>query len=182
MSRWKKWTLPVIGAGLALLSLWGWWGMGTASQLFPEKHEPPRAAARKTTVKQDAEADDEMPGKAIRRYDASTHRRSYPLKDPFHADAAGQAEEQRKEEAVSVSLPKAAPSPPATSRQERAAPALPVLKGVMAFGEKRRALLDIGGTSYTASVGEQAGTWTVQHIGEKSVDLANGPNSLHLSL
>lgn len=188
MGRWNKWTFPLLGAGVVLLSLWGWWGVGTASQLFPEKREPPRAAAQKTKPREDKDEGETPEDALVRRYDASTHLRSHPLKDPFHAEAAGKREvSENKEDSAppAVSSPGTGTSPVRGKRERQKAPPAvtrPVLKGIMAYGDKRRALVEAGGETYTAAEGEQAGTWTIVHIGDKSVDLAAGPDTLHLSL
>lgn len=170
----RRWILPLGALAVVGLTLWGIYGVGTAGTLLPEK----RAASSPVEVLPEEEDGLSM------KYDAALHRRGKPLQDPFHADALVPVEKGRpplpvvegREEAP------AGKAPGLKKKETSSASGLPVLKGVMAYGSQRRALLEIDGTSIVVKEGERAGPWDVSDIQDKKVTLVSGGNSLTLTI
>ena len=170
----RRWILPLGALAAVGLTLWGIYGVGTAGTLLPEK----RAASSPVEV-----LPEEEDGLSL-KYDAALHRRGKPLQDPFHADALVPVEKGRpplpvvegREEAP------AGKAPGLKKKETSSASGLPVLKGVMAYGSQRRALLEIDGTSIVVKEGERAGPWDVSDIQDKKVTLVSGGNSLTLTV
>lgn len=170
----RRWILPLGALAAVGLTLWGIYGVGTAGTLLPEK----RAASSPVEVLPEEEDGLSM------KYDAALHRRGKPLQDPFHADALVPVEKGRpplpvvegREEAP------AGKAPGLKKKETSSASGLPVLKGVMAYGSQRRALLEIDGTSIVVKEGERAGPWDVSDIQDKKVTLVSGGNSLTLTV
>lgn len=170
----RRWILPLGALAAVGLTLWGIYGVGTAGTLLPEK----RAASSPVEV-----LPEEEDGLSL-KYDAALHRRGKPLQDPFHADALVPVEKGRpplpvvegREEAP------AGKAPGLKKKETSSASGLPVLKGVMAYGSQRRALLEIDGTSIVVKEGERAGPWDVSDIQDKKVTLVSGGNSLTLTI
>lgn len=170
----RRWILPLGALAAVGLTLWGIYGVGTAGTLLPEK----RAASSPVEVLLEEEDGLSM------KYDAALHRRGKPLQDPFHADALVPVEKGRpplpvvegREEAP------AGKAPGLKKKETSSASGLPVLKGVMAYGSQRRALLEIDGTSIVVKEGERAGPWDVSDIQDKKVTLVSGGNSLTLTI
>ncbi|WP_444210023.1 hypothetical protein [Dialister succinatiphilus] len=170
----RRWILPLGALAAVGLTLWGIYGVGTAGTLLPEK----RAASSPVEVLPEEEDGLSM------KYDAALHRRGKPLQDPFHADALVPVEKGRpplpvvegREEAP------AGKAPGLKKKETSSASGLPVLKGVMAYGSQRRALLEIDGTSIVVKEGERAGPWDVSDIQDKKVTLVSGGNSLTLTI
>mgnify|MGYP007039888880 FL=1 len=169
----RRWILPLGALAAVGLTLWGIYGVGTAGTLLPEK----RAASSPVEV-----LPEEEDGLSL-KYDAALHRRGKPLQDPFHADALVPVEKGRpplpgvegREEAP------AGKAPGLKKKETSSASGLPVLKGVMAYGSQRRALLEIDGTSIVVKEGERAGPWDVSDIQDRKVTLVSGGNSLTLT-
>ena len=170
----RRWILPLGALAAVGLTLWGIYGVGTAGTLLPEK----RAASSPVEV-----LPEEEDGLSL-KYDAALHRRGKPLQDPFHADALVPVEKGRpplpvvegREEAP------AGKAPGLKKKETSSASGLPVLKGVMAYGSQRRALLEIDGTSIGVKEGERAGPWDVSDIQDRKVTLVSGGNSLTLTV
>lgn len=170
----RRWILPLGALAAVGLTLWGIYGVGTAGTLLPEK----RAASSPVEV-----LPEEEDGLSL-KYDATLHRRGKPLQDPFHADALVPVEKGRpplpvvegREEAP------AGKAPGLKKKETSSASGLPVLKGVMAYGSQRRALLEMDGTSIVVKEGERAGPWDVSDIQDRKVTLVSGGNSLTLTI
>ena len=170
----RRWILPLGALAAVGLTLWGIYGVGTAGTLLPEK----RAASSPVEVLPEEEDGLSM------KYDAALHRRGKPLQDPFHADALVPVEKGRpplpvvegREEAP------AGKAPGLKKKETSSAAGLPVLKGVMAYGSQRRALLEMDGTSIVVKEGERAGPWDVSDIQDRKVTLVSGGNSLTLTI
>lgn len=170
----RRWILPLGVLAAVGLTLWGIYGVGTAGTLLPEK----RAASSPVEV-----LPEEEDGLSL-KYDAALHRRGKPLQDPFHAEALVPVEKGKtplpvvegREEAP------AGKAPGLKKKETSSASGLPVLKGVMAYGSQRRALLEIDGTSIVVKEGERAGPWDVSDIQDKKVTLVSGGNSLTLTI
>lgn len=170
----RRWILPLGALTAVGLTLWGIYGVGTAGTLLPEK----RAASSPVEV-----LPEEEDGLSL-KYDAALHRRGKPLQDPFHADALVPVEKGRpplpvvegREEAP------AGKAPGLKKKETSSASGLPVLKGVMAYGSQRRALLEMDGTSIVVKEGERAGPWDVSDIQDRKVTLVSGGNSLTLTI
>ena len=170
----RRWILPLGALAAVGLTLWGIYGVGTAGTLLPEK----RAASSPVEV-----LPEEEDGLSL-KYDAALHRRGKPLQDPFHADALVPVEKGRpplpvvegREEAP------AGQAPGLKKKETSSASGLPVLKGVMAYGSQRRALLEMDGTSIVVKEGERAGPWDVSDIQDRKVTLVSGGNSLTLTI
>ena len=177
----KSWTWPLVCAALLLLSLWGFWGEGTASKLLPEKEAPAVSTKKAPVPKTEEVTIEEIEGdKPVKRYDASLYVRAKPLQDPFHMDAIKEANQQKKEEVKETSK---------TPAKKKVAPAgetlsyasEPTLRGIMAFGSEKRAIIECQGQSMTVREGESAGPWKVSSIGEKTVTLAGASGVIELS-
>lgn len=170
----RRWILPLGALAAVGLTLWGIYGVGTAGTLLPEK----RAASSPVEV-----LPEEEDGLSL-KYDAALHRRGKPLQDPFHAGALVPVEKGRpplpvvegREEAP------AGKAPGLKKKETSSASGLPVLKGVMAYGSQRRALLEMDGTSIVVKEGERAGPWDVSDIQDRKVTLVSGGNSLTLTI
>lgn len=170
----RRWILPLGALAAVGLTLWGIYGVGTAGTLLPEK----RAASSPVEV-----LPEEEDGLSL-KYDAALHRRGKPLQDPFHADALVPVEKGRpplpvvegREEAPAGKAPRL------KKKETSSASGLPVLKGVMAYGSQRRALLEMDGTSIVVKEGERAGPWDVSDIQDRKVTLVSGGNSLTLTI
>lgn len=170
----RRWILPLGALAAVGLTLWGIYGVGTAGTLLPEK----RAASSPVEV-----LPEEEDGLSL-KYDAALYRRGKPLQDPFHADALVPVEKGRpplpvvegREEAP------AGKAPGLKKKETSSASGLPVLKGVMAYGSQRRALLEMDGTSIVVKEGERAGPWDVSDIQDRKVTLVSGGNSLTLTI
>ena len=170
----RRWILPLGALAAVGLTLWGIYGVGTAGTLLPEK----KAASSPVEV-----LPEEEDGLSL-KYDAALHRRGKPLQDPFHADALVPVEKGRpplpvvegREEAP------AGKAPGLKKKETSSASGLPVLKGVMAYGSQRRALLEMDGTSIVVKEGERAGPWDVSDIQDRKVTLVSGGNSLTLTV
>ncbi len=181
----KSWTWPLVCAALLLLSLWGFWGEGTASKLLPEKEEPAVSARKVPSVPSSQETDvvslvEIEEDKPVKRYDAALHVRAKPLRDPFHMEAIQKAKQPQAAEG------KAAVKAPAAKKEAGASEAPsyasePTLRGIMAFGSEKRAIIECQGQSMTVREGENAGPWKVSSIGEKTVTLAGASGVIELS-
>lgn len=170
----RRWILPLGALAAVGLTLWGIYGVGTAGTLLPEK----RAASSPVEVLPEEEDGLSM------KYDAALHRRGKPLQDPFHAEALVPVEKGKTPPPV-VEGREEAPAgkaPGLKKKETSSASGLPVLKGVMAYGSQRRALLEIDGTSIVVKEGERAGPWDVSDIQDKKVTLVSGGNSLTLTI
>lgn len=152
----KKWALA--GGALVLgLSLWGFFGRGTALSVFPEpQDEIPEIQE---------EPDEEDLSSPIRRYDATSHLRGKPLRDPFHAEGIAKIDEEMKK-SLSQSRPQSKASSDSAGKPDTGESTLPRLKGTLSFQGKRRAMLEWNGKVKTVSEGEQLGPWTISEIGE----------------
>lgn len=174
MAMQRRWILPLGALAAVGLTLWGIYGVGTAGTLLPEK----RAASSPVEVLPEEEDSLSL------KYDAALHRRGKPLQDPFHADALVPVEKKRTPPPAvegSTGAP-AAEAPGLKKKETSSASGLPVLKGVMAYGSQRRALLEIDGTSIVVKEGERAGPWDVSDIQDRKVTLVSGGNSLTLTV
>lgn len=170
----RRWILPLGVLAAVGLTLWGLYGVGTAGTLLPEK----RAASSPVEV-----LPEEEDGLSL-KYDAALHRRGRPLQDPFHAEALVTVEKKKTPPPAveeSTGAP-AAEAPGLKKKETSSASGLPVLKGVMAYGSQRRALLEIDGTSIVVKEGERAGPWDVSDIQDRKVTLVSGGNSLTLTV
>ena len=182
MAETKRWMWPGAGVLTLLLIVWGLWGEGTASKLFPEKEAASSAIAAPPSSMQ-AQVVETGEEESRQRYDASLHRRGKPLTDPFHSEAVSKASERGKEKSPVVSLmvrESASASTTKESKQEKRS-AYPILLGVMQLGEKKRAVIAWNGENYTAGEGEQVGIWKISAIEGKTVRLIGPPGTLELS-
>ncbi len=177
-----SWTLPLVCAALLLLSFWGFWGEGTASKLLPEKEATTfseKKTPAKETIEESVSLEDIEEGKPVKRYDASLHVRAKPLQDPFHVEAIKKANQQKKAEGKESA--KAPTAKKAAAKAEPSYAAEPTLRGIMAFGSEKRAIIECQGQSMTVREGESAGPWKVSSIGEKTVTLAGASGVIELS-
>ena len=123
----RKWMIPVFMLLFFILIFWGVYGEGTAKKLFPE------VKPEETVVAQEEISEDKGP---VMKYDAATHRRAYPMRDPFHMDAimvAKKAGEGTKGESVH---PSSAPSLKSGKQGKYPVSHDPSLKGIMSTGER----------------------------------------------
>lgn len=182
MAETKRWMWPGAGVLTLLLIVWGLWGEGTASKLFPEKEAASSAisVSASATQRQAAENGDE---ESKQRYDATLHHRGKPLADPFHSDAVSRASERGKEKSpvASPSVREAASASTTKESKQEKRSAYPTLLGVMQLGEKKRAVIAWNGENYTAGEGEQVGIWKISAIEGKTVRLIGPPGTLELS-
>ena len=78
----NKWA--ILFAGIAgILSVWGYWGGGTAAGLLPEKNKNIEVSSASGEAS-DGFSEGRMDGGSRKVYDAALHRREGPMKDPFH--------------------------------------------------------------------------------------------------
>lgn len=165
----KKWAFA--GGALILgLSLWGFWGGGTALSVFPEPQE-------EIPEIQEESGEEEDLSSPIRRYDATSHLRGKPLRDPFHAEGiAGIDEEMRKE--FPQNRKNSNTSAASAGKPEAGESMLPRLKGTLSFQGKRRAMLEWNGKVKTVSEGEHLGPWTISEIGENRAVLESASGTV----
>lgn len=158
----KVWMAAGAASFLLAFSLWGFFGGGRAAEIVPE---PVPAAPGGTGPK---ENQDSPEGRL--RYDSGGYQRSRPLADPFQGGAAP-AEKPPQERKASVPAGGKIQREGAGRKAEAEAPARePVLKGVIAAGAQKRAIIQWDGSSYIAGEGEKVGLWTVEAIqGEQAV-------------
>ena len=177
----KRWIWLGVAIVMVLLSLWGLWGEGTASKLLPEKKEVPR----KSVAVSEVQEEEPSAMKAVKRYDASLHVRSKPIKDPFHAEAIAKEAKATKVSNVSAESRAAKKSAVTSSAvepiKEKETAMYPKLQGIMSYGNKKRAVIQWNGESYTVGEGEQVGLWTVSGIEKRTVTLTGSPGTLTLS-
>lgn len=163
----KKKTLAAgaLGAAGLFLSLWGFFGGGTAAEHFPTA---PKKAAEKTAAK--AEESGEMPADTDApqmKYDISNRPiRTKPLSDPFRLP-------EETEAAAAV---------PVKEKGTAAPIAEPVLRGIMLFGSDKRAVIETAGGLSTVTEGEKVGSWQVTEIREKSVILSGASGEKRLTI
>lgn len=168
----KKGILLVLGfIAVALLSVWGAWGGGTAAETVPEKtgatkfvsEEKKESVSKEKTKSVSENESDALPvlpaEESVRQYATGRHKRNRPLTDPFRA--SGQI----------------APVPQ-TGISGAAVSSLPSLAGIVTAGEDRRCILQTSGSAQTLREGEGIAGWTVTEIGETHVVLA-GPSGVH---
>ena len=166
----KKGILLVLGfIAVALLSVWGAWGGGTAAETVPEKtgttklvsEEKTKSASEKKSVSEkETDALPVLPvEESVRQYATGRHKRNRPLTDPFRASA------------------QIAPVPQ-TGISGATVSSLPSLAGIVTAGEDRRCILQTSGSAQTLREGEGIAGWTVTEIGETHVVLA-GPSGVH---
>ncbi len=166
----KKGILLVLGfIAVALLSVWGAWGGGTAAETVPEKtgttklvsEEKTKSASEKKSVSEkETDALPVLPAEeSVRQYATGRHKRNRPLTDPFRASA------------------QIAPVPQ-TGISGATVSSLPSLAGIVTAGEDRRCILQTSGSAQTLREGEGIAGWTVTEIGETHVVLA-GPSGVH---
>ena len=152
----NKWA--ILFAGIAgILSVWGYWGGGTAAGLLPEKDKNIEVSSASGEAS-DGFSEGRMDGGSRKVYDAALHRREGPMKDPFHvagieAVAAEAASAAGKTHAAP--LGNTAPSVKTDSESIKQTPLLPELKGIIYFGEEKRAIAELGGVVKTLKEGEQ---------------------------
>lgn len=170
----RRWILPLGALAAVGLTLWGIYGVGTAGTLLPEK----KADASPVEV-----LSEEEDGLSL-KYDAALHRRGKPLQDPFHAEALVPVEKGKMPPPVVEGRAEApaGKAPGLKKKETSSASGFPVLKGVMAYGSQRRALLEIDGTSIVVKEGERAGPWDVSDIQDRKVTLVSGGNILTLTV
>ena len=78
----NKWA--ILFAGIAgILSVWGYWGGGTAAGLLPEKNKNIEVSSASGEAS-DGFSEGRMDGGSRKVYDAALYRREGPMKDPFH--------------------------------------------------------------------------------------------------
>lgn len=78
----NKWA--ILFAGIAgILSVWGYWGGGTAAGLLPEKNKNIEVSSTSGEAS-DGFSEGRMDGGSRKVYDAALYRREGPMKDPFH--------------------------------------------------------------------------------------------------
>ena len=188
MGETKRWIWPLGGVLVLLLTIWGWWGEGSASKLLPEPTHAPKAP---TSFSQPVSSTGSLESLSLQKYDAAIHVRSQPLKDPFHGAAVTHRGHEEgalisKEEGAKGKEHSAPSTPIKETRrdQEQIKPSvdrLPKLQGVMSFGQKKRAVVEWNGSSYTVGEGEQVGLWTVSAINGKTVTLTAASGNVLLS-
>jgi len=77
----NKWA--ILFAGIAgILSVWGYWGGGTAAGLLPEKNKNIEVSSASGEAS-DGFSEGRMDGGSRKVYDAALYRREGPMKDPF---------------------------------------------------------------------------------------------------
>lgn len=166
----RKWMIPVCVLALILLIFWGVYGKGTARNLLSE--EKPEEIA---VVTEEISAD-EGP---VMKYDAGTHRRAFPMRDPFHMDGiiaarkTGEAVKGNRTSLPSSSASGARSEKPSVSHD-------PLLKGIMSYKGDRRAVLELDGSTKVVKQGERIGIWAVSSIQEKTVTLSSERGILSL--
>ena len=177
----KRWVWPAIGVVTGLLILWGLWGEGTASKLFPEPDEPKvTTIASSVSSSSHASSRSEEEVSIAKKYDASLHDRGKPLPDPFHSDAIEKEKKSKALASTASSVPETVGTGKKTTSKKKDT-AYPKLLGVMSLGPKRRALVEWQGESHSVVEGEQVGIWTVSRIEEKTAVLIGPPGTLTLS-
>ncbi len=154
---------------VALLSVWGAWGGGTAAETVPEKsgtmkfvsEEKKKSVSEKESVSENgSDALPVLPAEeSVRQYATGRHKRNRPLTDPFRA--SGQ---------IAPVLQ--------TGISGAAVSSLPNLSGIVTAGEDRRCILQMSGSAQTLREGEGIAGWMVTEIGESYVVLA-GPSGVH---
>lgn len=175
----KSWTWPLVCAALLLLSLWGFWGEGTASKLLPEKEKTVSSAKSQVATEKGSASFEEIDeNKPVKRYDATLHVRAKPLPDPFHMEAIQKAKQPK---AVETTTKAPTVKKAATTKEAPIYAAEPTLRGVMAFGSEKRAIIEYQGQSMTMREGESRGPWKVSSIGEKTVTLTGSSGVIELS-
>lgn len=178
----NKWA--ILFAGIAgILSVWGYWGGGTAAGLLPEKNKNIEVSSASGEAS-DGFSEGRMDGGSRKVYDAALYRREGPMKDPFHvagieAVAAEAASAAGKTHAAP--LGNTAPSVKTDSESIKQTPLLQELKGIIHFGEEKRAIAELGGVVKTLKEGEQIGIWTVSSIREKTVSFSSASGTLEVS-
>lgn len=183
MGEKRRWLWPSAGILVIFLTLWGWWGEGSASKLLPEP-----AHSQTAVVAEEVRSISSEESATLRRYDASVHVRRKPLKDPFHGaavthkgketNASASYDADRKGKETSRDLQEI------RKEKNQVAPSvdkMPHLQGVMSFGQKKRAVVEWNGSSYTVGEGEQVGLWTVSAINGKTVTLTAASGNVLLS-
>lgn len=177
-----KWMIPAAGLAAAIFIIWGFTGEGTAKKLLPEK-EPVGTVSSSISGTGETFAEDDG---SVMKYDAARFRRGKPLQDPFHAKAIAEAKEDlKKSVSPAVRKPAAKEKVPSVKRRESAAPErkhsdIPQLKGIMAYRDDRRAIIELDGETFVLKEGERAGLWTVSAIQEKKVILQGTLGTLEL--
>lgn len=175
--------IPAAGLAAALFIIWGFTGEGTAKKLLPEKAPAGTAASSINETGSDFAED----GRFVMKYDAARFRRGKPLQDPFHARAIAQAkkEDLKKEISPATLKPAEKKDVPSVKRQETAVQGrkhsdIPKLKGIMAYRDDRRAIIELDGETFVLKEGERAGVWTISGIEEKKVILQSARGTLEL--
>ncbi|MDE2572172.1 MAG: hypothetical protein KGM44_06570 [bacterium] len=129
--------------------------------------ESPHAAAARAEAAQ-------VPGMRAAR---SRHGRAAEWKlarDPFEPPPG-----EPREDPAPARVPPSSPAAALPGARSAEAGALPVLRALVA-GERRMALLELGGRVAMVREGEPAGPWHVASIGEDAVILQDGAAQLHL--
>ena len=179
----KKWA--ILFAGIAgILSAWGYWGGGTAAGLLPEKNKNIEVSSTRGEAS-DGFSEGRTDGGSRKVYDAALHRREGPMKDPFHAAGieavAAETAASAAGKTHAAPLGNTAPSVKTDSESIKQTPLLPELKGIIHFGEEKRAIAELGGVVKTLKEGEQIGIWTVSSIREKTVSFSSASGTLEVS-
>ena len=173
----NKWA--ILFAGIAgILSVWGYWGGGTAAGLLPEKNKNIEVSSAS------GEASDGFSEGSRKVYDAALHRREGPMKDPFHVagiEAVAAEASSAAGKTHAAPLGNTAPSVKTDSESIKQTPLLPELKGIIHLGEEKRAIAELGGVVKTLKEGEQIGIWTVSSIREKTVSFSSASGTLEVS-
>lgn len=183
MAEKKKWA--ILFAGIAgILSAWGYWGGGTAAGLLPEKNKNIEVSSTRGEAS-DGFSEGRTDGGSRKVYDAALHRREGPMKDPFHAAGieavAAETAASAAGKTHAAPLGNTAPSEKTDSESIKQTPLLPELKGIIHFGEEKRAIAELGGVVKTLKEGEQIGIWTVSSIREKTVSFSSASGTLEVS-
>ncbi len=158
----KVWMAAGAASFLLAFSLWGFFGGGRAAEIVPE---PVPAAPGERGPEENPESPE---GRL--RYDSGGYQRSRPLADPFQGGAvpAEKSSQERKENVPAGG--KTQPEGAGRKTEAEAPEKEPVLKGVIAAGTRKRAIIQWDGASHIAGEGEKVGLWTVEAIqGEQAV-------------
>lgn len=163
----KVWMAAGAASFLLAFSLWGFFGGGKAADIVPEL--VPAAPGR-----MESNGNQDSPEGRL-RYDSGGYQRSRPLADPFLGGAVP-AEKPSLERKGSVpDGGKTRPEEAAGKREAEAPEREPILKGVIAAGTRKRAIIQWDGSSHIAGEGEKVGLWTVEAIQDRQAVLT-GPS------
>ncbi len=159
MKRYALYVIPFAAA--AVLCIVGYFGIGTAQEVFSEPQNTENRPARTAGA-------DNVPAAARQRYAADLYVRTKSLKDPFYASVQTVHTEPA---ATGISDTKfiAEQTEKADTSCET-----PHLLGIISLDGKYMAIMEDSTGSSRVKTGDAFRQWTVQSIGENSAEIS-GP-------